>query len=255
MPGLHLPSLRIGAAIYLPAFAIWIGLGMAAYWAVWRPAASEALAAAFAVVAGCMIGLLALYARYNPTDVVVVFHPTEQMFLWASYAEPDIAHDASRLGFLLRSIAGVIARHVYILHPSSRPAIFVEWFVVAATTIAIHRRKWYLVAQVAPLMLTVWCVDTLSMGRGLKQEYFTLTDPLIIVAGALLIAQLVDLQYHRWTYRLGFLLIVAHVVISQFEPVKQAYLRRGGPEIWCYLYPYAVRVEHYPFCPPEPGGH
>ena len=98
-----------------------------------------------------------------------------------------------------------------------------------------------LVAQVAPLMLTVWGVDTLSMGRGLKQEYFTLTDPLIIIAAALLIAQLVDLQYHRWTYRLGALLIAANAVVSQFEPVKHAYLRKEGPEIWCHLYPYAVR--------------
>ena len=237
-------SLRIGSAIYLPALAVWIGFAMAAYGLIWRTPAPETLAAMFAVIAGCMIGLLALDIRYNVTNAVVVFHPMEQMFSWASGAEPDVVNASTRFAFLLRSIGGVIARHIYLLHPSSRPTIFVEWFVVAATVIAIHRRKWRLVTQVAPLMLTVWCVDTLSMGRGLKQEYFTLTDPLIIIAAALLIAQLVDLQYHRWTYRLGFLLIAAQVVISQFEPVKQAYLRREGPEIWCHLYPYAVRVEH-----------
>ncbi len=200
-----------------------------------------------------MIALLALDIRYNVMNAVVVFHPIEQMFAWASGAEPDVVNASTRYAFLLRSIGGVIARHIYLLHPSSRPTIFVEWFVIAAAVIAIHRRKWMVVAQVAPLMLTVWGVDTLSMGRGLKQEYFTLTDPLIIIAAALLIAQLVDLQYHRWTYRLGALLIAANAVISQFEPVKQAYLRKEGPEIWCHLYPYAVRIEHYPFCPPLPG--
>jgi hypothetical protein len=246
----HLPSLRIGAAIYLPAFAIWIGLGMAAYWALWRPAATEALAATFAVVAGCMIGLLALYARYNPTDVVVVFHPMEQMYLLAFPAEPDLVNDASRLGFLLRSIASVIARRTFILHTSSRPTIFLEWFVIAATVVAIRRREWRLVLQVVPLMLTDWCVDTLSMGRGLKQEYFNLTDPLPIIAAALLITKLVDLQYHRWTYRLGVALIAAHAVISQLEPVKNAAFKKYGPEVWCGLYAYAVRVEHFPFCPP-----
>ncbi len=251
-PTLRLPSLRIGAAIYLPLFALWIALGMAAYWAVWRPAAPEALAAMFAAVAGCMIGLLALYARYNPTNVVVVFHPLEQMFLWASYAEPDVVNDASRLGFLLRSIAGVIARRTFILHTSSRPAIFLEWFVIAATIIAIRRREWRLVLQVVPLMLTDWGVDTLSLGRGLKQEYFNLTDPLAIIAAALLIARLVDLQYHRWTYRLGVLLIAVHAVISQLEPIKNAAFKTRGPDVWCGLYGYAVRVEHYPFCPPEP---
>jgi hypothetical protein len=248
-------SLRIGSATYLPALAVWIGFAMAAYGLIWRTPATETLTAMFAVIAGCMIGLLALDIRYNVMNAVVVFHPMEQMFSWASGAEPDVVNASTRHAFLLRSIGGVIARHIYLLHPSSRPTIFVEWFVVAATAIAIHRRRWNLVAQVAPLMLTVWCVDTLSMGRGLKQEYFTLTDPLIIIAAALLIAQLVDLQYHRWTYRLGFLLIAAQVVISQFEPVKQTYLRREGPEIWCHLYPYAPRIEHYPFCPPAPGPH
>jgi hypothetical protein len=246
-------SLRIGSAIYLPALAVWIGVAMAAYALIWRIPAAETLAAMFAVIAGCMIGLLALDIRYNVMNAVVVFHPMEQMFSWASGAEPDVVNASTRYVFLLRSIGGVIARHIYVLHPSSRPTIFVEWFVIAAAAIAIHRRKWMLIAQVTPLMLTVWGVDTLSMGRGLKQEYFTLTDPLIIIAAALLIAQLVDLQYHRWAYRLGALLIAANAVISQFEPVKHAYLRKEGPEIWCHLYPYAVRIEHYPFCPPLPG--
>jgi hypothetical protein len=250
MPALYLPTLRIGASIYLPAFAIWIGLGMAAYWAVWRPPAAETLAAMFGVVAGCMLGLLALYARYNPADVLIIFHPIEQMFQWAATAEPDLANDASRLGFLLRSIGGVIARRTFILHTSSRPAIFLEWFVIAATIVAIRRREWRLVLQVVPLMLTDWCVDTLSMGRGLKQEYFNLTDPLAIIAAGLLIAKLVDLQYHRWTYRLGALLIAVHAVISQLEPIKNAAFKKSGPEVWCGLYPYAPRVEHFPLCPP-----
>jgi hypothetical protein len=246
-------SLRIGSAIYLPALAVWIGVAMAGYALIWRTPAAETLAAMFAVIAGCMLALLALDIRYNVMNAVVVFHPIEQMFAWASGAEPDVVNASTRYTFLLRSIGGVIARHIYLLHPSSRPTIFVEWFVIAAAVIATCRRKWMLVAQVAPLMLTVWGVDSLSMGRGLKQEYFTLTDPLIIIAAALLIAQLVDLQYHRWTYRLGALLIAANAVVSQFEPVKHAYLRKEGPEIWCHLYPYAVRIEHFPFCPPLPG--
>lgn len=30
-----------------------------------------------------MIGLLALYARYQPNDVLIVFHPLEQMLQFA----------------------------------------------------------------------------------------------------------------------------------------------------------------------------
>jgi hypothetical protein len=97
-------------------------------------------------------------------------------------------------------------------------------------------------------MLTDWGVDTLGMSRGLKQEYFLLTDPLAIVAAALLIAKLTDLQRHRWTYAVGMALIVAHIVVSQAEPVKHAYLKRGGPDVLCGLYHEAKRVEHLPVC-------
>ena len=62
-PTLALPVLRVGAQAYWTAIAVWIGFGMAVYAVVWRVTALEALAAVFATVAGCMIGLLALYIR------------------------------------------------------------------------------------------------------------------------------------------------------------------------------------------------
>ena len=46
-------------------------------------------------------------------------------------------------------------------------------------------------------MLTDWGIDTLGMARGLKQEYFLLTDPLAIIAAVLLISKLTDLRRHR----------------------------------------------------------
>jgi len=78
--GVPLLSLGIGAGTYWAIVAVWLGFGMLAYWIVWRVAALEALAAMVAVLAGCMIGLLALYGRYHPDNVIVVFHPLETMF-------------------------------------------------------------------------------------------------------------------------------------------------------------------------------
>ena len=74
--------------------AVWIGLGMAAYAVIWKAPALELLSAMFAAIAGCMVGLLALYLRYNPNDVVVVFHPLEQMFKWAMASTPQLAEQA-----------------------------------------------------------------------------------------------------------------------------------------------------------------
>jgi hypothetical protein len=251
-PGLYFTARPHVAQIYWALLAAWLGFGMVAYAIVWRVPPLEALTAVFAAVAGCMIGLLALDARYNIANVVAVFHPLEQMAVFAGWANPQLANgsplDAAHLKFLAQAAAGVLARVTFVLHPSTRPAIFVQWFVIVATVIAIRQRKWRLVLPVAALMLSAWAIDTLDMGRGLKQEYFNFTDPLVIVAAALLIANLAPLQNHRWAYAAGVALIALHVVMSQMEPVKRL-LRNDRPEVICDFYAYAARVEKFPTCP------
>ena len=199
-----------------------------------------------------MIGVLALDARYNGAVVVAVFHPLEHMAAFAGWANPQLMSgsplDAAHLKFLAQAAAGVLARVTFVLHPSTRPAIFVQWFVIAATAIAIRERKWRLVLPVAALILSAAAIDTLGMGRGLKQEYFNFTDPLIIIAAALLIANLAPLRNHRWTYTAGVALIAVHAVMSQIEPVKRL-LRNDRPEVICDFYVYAARVEKFPTCP------
>lgn len=241
-------TLKLGATYYWPALALWLGLGMISFAILWRVTALETLAAMLAAVAGCMIALLALDIRYHPNDVLVVFHPLEYMLAWATGSDPQLAGGfAAKLKFLAEAIAGVVARRTFVLASSPRPTIFLEWFVIAATIVAIRRREWRLVLQVGALMLTDWGIDTLNMARGLKQEYFLLTDPLAIIAAALLIAKLADLQHHRWTYPVGAALIVAHIAVSQAEPVKHIF-RTDGPEVLCGLYGSAKRVAHLPVC-------
>jgi len=252
--GVPLLPLGIGAAAYWTVLAVWLVLGMIAYWIVWRVPAAEAIAAMAAVVAGCMIGLLALDVRFAPNNAIVVLHPLETMYAWAAAGDPRLSTGSSlfsapRVQFLLQAIGGVIARRTFVLQSSSRPTIFLEWFVIAATVIAIRRREWRLVVKVVALMLTDWGVDLLGMGRHLEQAYFLFTDPLAIVAAALLIARLTDLQRHRWTYSLGVTLIAATIVVSQAEPVKHIF-KSAGPEILCnpeYAAHYR-RLEAFPFC-------
>jgi hypothetical protein len=121
--------------------------------------------AIFAAVAGCMIALLALYIRFHANDVAVVFHPLEQMFVYASGSEPQLAAggsllNAEHLKFLFEAVAGVIARRTFVLASSPRPTIFLEWFVIAATVIAIRRREWRLVLPDIPQMNsgTAWTI-------------------------------------------------------------------------------------------------
>ena len=81
-------------------------------------------------------------------------------------------------------------------------------------------------------MLASIGIDALGVQRGLKTEYFIFTDPLIILAGALLLDRLDDVRWARWTYPIGVALIVVHVAISQAEPVKHV-LKKSGPEYIC----------------------
>lgn len=248
-PTLNLPPLALKATTYWTLIALWLGVGIAAYTRVWRVPLLEAATAVFAIVAGTAIALLALDIRYHPNDVMVVFHPLEQMYSFGASTAPQLATGslADKAMYLLDSLGGLVARRTFVLQSSPRPTIFLEWFVIAATVYALRRRQWRTVAQVAVLMATVYGVDMLGMARGLKQEYFLLTDPLVIVAGALLLARLPALQTHRWAYPVGAALIVVHVAISQAEPVKHIF-RTDGPEVLCGLYHNARRVEHLPVC-------
>jgi len=254
-----LVSIGISSRAYWSLLAVWLVLGLVAYCAIWRVAALEALTAAFAAVAGCTIGLLTLYAHFHPDNVIVVFHPLETMLAWAAASDPRLTtghsvFDPARLQFLLQAIAGVIARRTFVLYSSPRPTIFLEWFVIAAAIIAVRRRQWHLFACVAALMLVDWGIDLLNMGRRLQQGYFLFTDPLAIIAAALLIAGLKDLQQHRWTYPLGVTLVVAHIAVSQAEPIKHA-LRSDSPQVLCdkgYMLHYQ-RLGPLPFCPAPPS--
>jgi hypothetical protein len=82
------------------------------------------------------------------------------------------------------------------------------------------------------LMLAASAIDVIDLRRGLKNEYFILTDPLIIIAGALLLDVLTDLRTAKWAYPIGLALVIAQLGVGQAEPVKFA-MQRSGPESIC----------------------
>jgi hypothetical protein len=242
------PALAISNKVYWTAIAAWLGAGMIAYGVLWRVSLAESLTTVFSIAAAGMIALLVLDLNYNPNNVIVVFHPLEQMISFAPGGMPaGQSALLGSLGLLLEGIPGLIARRTFILQSSPRPTIFLEWFVIAATIFAWRRGERHLVLQVCVLMLTVWGIDLLGTPRGLKQEYFLFTDPLVIIAGALLVSQTPDLLRHRWLYPVGAALIVAHVAVSQAEPIKHIF-KSEGAEVLCGLYHHARQAERLPVC-------
>jgi hypothetical protein len=251
--GLSSPFIGGLFGIYQVAILCWIIIGMVVFAIYWHVSIAELIATIAAVFFGVCTALLTLKLQYHPNNVVISLNPLEQMFQFAAGSHPEFADgqswiSESKLHFLFDMISGVIARRTFILHSSPRPTIFLEWFVLAATIIALRRGERKLPLQVMVLMGTVWLVDLLGMARELQLPYFIFTDPLVIIAAALLIAKLVYLQSYRWAYPIGVSLIAAHIIVSQAEPVKHAFLRTEGVEVICGLYHHAKRVERFPFC-------
>jgi hypothetical protein len=102
--------------------------------------------------------------------------------------------------------------------------------------------------QALALMLAAIGIDTLGVRRGLKIEYFIFTDPLIILAGAVLLKALPTVRWHKWAFPIAATLFGLHVAIGQAEPIKYAF-KRSGHESICEWNRYYMPLMPVPWCP------
>ncbi len=86
------------------------------------------------------------------------------------------------------------------------------------------------------------------MRRGLKAEYWIFTDPLIIMAGALLLAHLAPIRSHRFALPVSILLMVVTIVIGQSGALRTALLR-APPQPICEWNRSYLPLMPLPFCP------
>lgn len=221
--------------VYQAALLSWIFICMLAFAKVWRVRLTETLAAMFAVVVGAALGLLALFIDFDASNVVIVLNPLEEML---TFADPQAISAAgangpfAAIGLLLSGVLSVLQRYTFVLFTSPRPAVFLTWLILPGIVYAWRRGERQAALQAAMLMVSAIGIDALGVRRGLKAEYFILTDPLIIIAGMILLDRMSDFRFHRWAYAIGATLIALHVGISQAEPVKLM-TRRAGPEGIC----------------------
>jgi hypothetical protein len=218
--------------VYQAGLIAYVGLCMIVFAVVWKVSVAETLASMFCVIAGGAIGLLALNLQYNIGDVVAVVNPVEKML---SFADIALSHGGGLAGtfeVLWSGLIGVFRRYTFFLFTSARPTVFLIWLVVPGLFYAWRKGERQLALQVLVLMLVAAGLDALGVRRGLKSEYFVFTDPLIIIAGALLLDRFSDLRFHKWAYPIGATLMVLHVVVSQAEPVKHV-MKRSGPQYIC----------------------
>ena len=248
--GFH-PLLLGRFGVYQVALLFFVGACMLAYAAIWRISAAETLASIAAIAAGASVALLALNLDYNAGNVIAVFNPLEKMLKFVDAGTAAAANQSSLADIfrlLLDGIASVAARYSFVLHTSPRPTVFLTWLIVPGIIYAWMRGERQAAIQAFLLLAAAVGIDALGVRRGLKSEYFILTDPLIILAGALLLDRLSDLRFHKWAYPIALVLFTLQLVISQAEPIKYAFMRRG-PESICEWNQYYLPLMPLPWCP------
>ena len=252
----HFHPLLLGRfGIYQAALAVLIGGCMLAFAVIWRVSAAETLASMFAIAAGASIALLALNLEYNTGNVIAVVNPLEKMLTFADATTTDVANGSSPAAIallLLDGVASVLARYSFVLHSSPRPTVFLTWLIVPGIFYAWRRGERQAAIQALMLLLAAIGIDALGVRRGLKSEYFIFTDPLIILAGAILLDSLPDLRFGKWTYPVAAVLFGLHVAVGQAEPIKYAFMRRG-PEPICEWSGYYMPLLPLPWCSAPPN--
>lgn len=227
--------------------ALWLAAGVVAFAIVWRVSAAETLATFLAIIAGAALGLLALAIVHQPLNSVAVMNPLERMLGWAV---PGTANSNAGLFALLPyDFAVMLARLTFVLAPSSRPAVFLVWLIVPGIVYAWLRGERQLALQTIALVAVAFGIDTLGMRRGLKAEYWIFTDPLIIIAGALLLDRFKGWHGHRLALPVALALMIVHVGVGQSGAVRTALLR-AGPGPICEWNRYYLPLMPVPFCPP-----
>jgi hypothetical protein len=252
----HFQPLFLGRfGIYQAALLVLIGGCMIAYAVIWRLSAVETLASMFAIAAGALMTLLLLDLEYNTSNVIAAVNPLEKMLTFTDATTTEAANGsnlAAILWLLLDGVASVLARYSFVLHSSPRPTVFLVWLVAPGIVWAWRRGERLVAIQALALLLAAIGIDALGVRRGLKSEYFIFTDPLIILAGAILLDSLSDLRFHRWTYPVAMVLLGLHIAVGQAEPIKYAFMRRG-PEPTCNWRQYYFPLLQFPWCADLPG--
>jgi hypothetical protein len=245
------PLLLDRFGIYQAMILVLIVGCMIVFAAIWRVSITETIASMLALIAGSGAALLLLNVDFNAANVIAVFNPLEKMLTFADASTSNVANGSSPVAvvaLLLQGLASVFARYTFVLHSSPRPAVFLTWLIFPGIVYAWRQGKKQVAVQSLLLMGAAIGIDAITVRRGLKIEYFIFTDPLIILAGAILLDSMRYLRFHKWAYPIAATLIGLHIAVGQAEPIKYAF-KRTGPASICEWSPYYMPLMRLPWCP------
>jgi hypothetical protein len=106
------------------------------------------------------------------------------------------------------------------------------------------------VMRAGVLILAAWGIDTIFSLRNLQLVYTVYTDPLLILAAALVLARLPRLQTAPRAQNAALGLLALYLVWGHLEPVRQA-ITHGDPHDACEWLPNLWQVGPFSICRPS----
>lgn len=224
------------------------------YAGIWRISVPDTIAAMAALTLGVGLGLLSLYIRFNSQNVIAVANPLEHMLAAAVSSNQELAGGQSSVTGALavnlaKGLLAALAKHSFVFQTSHRPTLLLEWLAIAGAVVAWRRGERLLPLQVALLVGAAWGVDAVSALRGLKLAYFAYTDPLLIIAAALIAAGFPEFHTSFRVHKRLLALAAVYLAWAHAAPVQATFSRRP-PQEWCFFFPAQIPRVHFPFCQP-----
>jgi hypothetical protein len=249
------------SGVYQGLFAVWVAMGMAVYARVWRVPAAEAAAAMAAVACGVGLGVLALLLRYDPRNVVVVANLVEHMFVFSSMRHHGGLDSqtqvlgGSLLALLAEGLWRTIAIRTVVLHPDHVPQTLIfEWFAMGCAALAWRRGQRQPAIQAGLLLATAWGLETLFSLRGFQRAYAVYTDPLVVLAAALMLRHFAGPILDRPAGRRRLAGAMAlYVILAHVWPVIGQWRQHDAAEACVWTRAYIQRLATFPFCQPAGG--
>jgi hypothetical protein len=241
--------------LYQTLLAGYVGVAVIVYAWIWRVPVLETVATLEMVALGVMVGLLSIDISYHPQNALTVINFLEQMLVWAMNSDPDLGSGGGifSMRFLQSAAAGlyeVFAHATFVLHPSSRASMFLQWVIFAGMYMAWKRGQRVLVGQVAILLAAAWFVDLAATFRGAKIDYVIFGDSIIVVAAAWLFGNMPELVARRLAFPIGVTLLATQLVFGQAQAIRTSFLLRRSPAGTCeWVSHYVKLIERFPYCP------
>ena len=172
------------------------------------------------------------------------------MFAFATISHPELEGQTVSAGVFSQFLPALIegfGSHSFVINPTARPTLMVEWFALVMAVLTWRRGGRLQALQAFLLIGAAWAIDSVFALRGLKDAYLAYTDPLLILAGALMLAANPRLLDSRRARAWGYALLGLSLFWSHVEPIKMT-LSKRDPAVACEWLPAYLPGIQFPFC-------